>query len=189
MAEQEPKRQMRYSDEELRDIKAFFTENTLMVIRKFLFQGELSEGEQVVIDGLQGNKAGLAVLRKTLLPTIDPSAPLFQFADIWIGISTADRHTELVYLEMQMKEILGKYLEFQLRKLEGLAIKIKDVINLKDLEFDQRKNPQEAHIDLGARNIILAHIDSQIMQLKILASQKEETPAERVERQKKDSGK
>ena len=30
MAEQEPKRQMRYSEEELRDIKAFFTENVLM---------------------------------------------------------------------------------------------------------------------------------------------------------------
>ena len=189
MAEQEPKRQMRYSEEELRDIKAFFTENVLMTIRKFLFQGDLSEGEQAAIDSLQGNKVALALLRKTLLPTIDPSTPLFQFADIWIGVSTADRHTELVYLEMQMKEILGNYLDCQLRKIEGLPVKIKNLINLKDLEFSQRKNPQEAHIELGARNIILAHIDSQIMQLKILANQKDETPAERSERLKKDSGK
>ena len=188
MDKKEAQRQMRYSDEELTDIKALFNEDLLMVIRKFLFQGELNEAEQDAICSFRDNKTGLKLLRKTFLPTIDPNAPLFQFADIWIGISTADRPTNLVWIEMSMKDILGQYLDVQLRMLEGEVVKPKEVIQLKSLEFNENKNPEKAHVELGARNMILAHIDSMITQLKILAT-REETTDEKVARNTKNSSK
>lgn len=191
MADQELKRQMRYSDDELGHIRALFAddggEKSLMIIRKFLFQGTMSNLELEFLSNFRQNPESLRLLRKTLLPEIDPESPLFQFADTLIGVSTADRHTEIVWLEIQMKTILEKYINDQLRQIEGEPVKVSQLINLKSLASFNRKTPQEAHIDLGARNMILAHIDSMMLQLKILANQKKETPDEKVTREKKDS--
>src|SRR5690348_14705345 len=50
-------------------------------------------------------------------------------------------------------------------------------------------SPEQAAIQLIARNELINHLDQMLMQLQALAEMKEETPEEATERRKKDSSK
>lgn len=177
-----------FSRDEMRLIKGIFKDNLLLIktIRKFFFQGEMSEEEKKML-GMLKSLGGLPILRKCLLPEIDPESPLFQFADVYNGISTKDRSTEFVNTEIEAKMLLGKYLDNQFDVLEnGKANEIK----LRDLvDFGKHTNPTERHIFLACRNALLMHIDTMMQMIKTLSEIKEETADERSARLKKDSSK
>lgn len=50
-------------------------------------------------------------------------------------------------------------------------------------------SPQDALINLKSRNTLIAHLELQLMQLKILANQDSSTPKEKAEKILKDSSK
>jgi len=47
--------------------------------------------------------------------------------------------------------------------------------------------PQEQAVRIYARNSLISHIETRLIELNVLADKKEETPAEKAERERKDS--
>jgi len=156
----------RYTERELSLISNTFLENNdiLMALRKFFLQGELNIQEQTLIRGL--NQDTISVIRKNLLPNIDPNAPFHQTVDLWVSIDTLNKLAEDAYLDMKARQIVIRYLEEQFDRLErGNSIGIK----LKDLIFNDRKDKETAFVELKARNTLLTHIDRHLEELRILA--------------------
>lgn len=63
----------------------------------------------------------------------------------------------------------------------GQGIDLWMTVNIKE------QKPEEALRNLQARNELIMHVDQQLIQLDILAKQSEETPAERIARNAKNS--
>lgn len=177
-----------FSRDEMRLIRGIFKDNPNLIkaVRKFFFQGEMTAEEKNLL-GMVKSLGGVKILKKCLLPEIDPESPLFQFADVFNGISTKDRNTEFVNMEIESKLILAQYLQGQFEILEGRT-EINDV-NLKELINFENKEPVKRHIQLGCRNALLIHIDTMMQMIKTLSEIKEETADERSARLKKDSSK
>jgi hypothetical protein len=183
---QEKKQTKRYTDEELATIKNTFNENDslLKAIRKVFLQSplnalDLSNLEIIKKEGI------LKILRKTFLPTIDVEAPLNQIIDLWMTIDLKDRNLEESYMLFQSRDKLIKYLDQQIKVLEGSK---KETIKFKSLSYAKRKTPDQAYIDYDVRNRIILHTEMMLQQLEIL-SLPEETEEEKKERQLKDSAK
>ena len=177
---------MRFTDYELGIIKVTFKDNDilLMTLRKFFLQGELTNEEKDMVRNFGANKPAVAVLKKTLLPEIDPNAPLFQLVDIWLNVETNGSNPEKAYFEMQSRQIVKEYLEIQFKILNGENV---GMIDLKSLEYNKNKGAIEAFVDLGARNLFLILLEKLFQELKNLAELKEETEEERNARLKKES--
>ena len=157
----------RYSEEELSMISASFFENNdlLMAIRKFFLQGELTPHQEQYLKSLTPDITKL--LRKCLLPEIDPDAPLHQVVDLWLTIDTTNKLPEDSILDMKARKIVISYLEQQFDRLR--EDKEFGNIELKDLVYNDRKNNDQAFTELKARNTLLSHIDVHIEELRILA--------------------
>jgi hypothetical protein len=173
------KKMMRYSPEELSLIKNTFSDfNTLLVLRKYLLGGDMSEDENAELKTLW-KKDALAVIRKTILPEIDPNAPVNEIVDMFSAINTAEITKEYAIYQMKARQITKDYLDKKLKKEDG--------ITLKSLSYSPDKTDDQAYIDLSAQQLIVKHIEFQIMQLYSLGQMVEETPAEQAERLLKNS--
>jgi len=157
----------RYTEKELSLISNTFLDNNelLMALRKFFLQGELNTQEQILIREL--NQDTIFIIRKNLLPEIDPNAPFHQVVDLWVSIDTLNKLVEDVYFDMKARKIVIDYLEQQFERIK----RGKDVgdIELKKLVFDGKKDNITAFVELKARNTILTHIDRHLEELRILA--------------------
>ena len=157
----------RYTEKELSLISNTFLDNNelLMALRKFFLQGELNTQEQILIREL--NQDTIFIIRKNLLPEIDPNAPFHQVVDLWVSIDTLNKLVEDVYFDMKARKIVIDYLEQQFERIK----RGKDVgdIELKKLVFDGKKDNIAAFVELKARNTILTHIDRHLEELRILA--------------------
>jgi len=177
---------MRYSNQELEIIKITFNEDMLMLFRKFFFDGAMTADEQKALTIFKDNKPAVEVLRKNIIPNLEPDAPFYQSMDMYLTIETKGRHPDEVFHEMQIRDVLVEYFE---QKFTELTTGLTPTITLQGLV--QRKVPmtegRQATINLGGRNLIVYHIDQHIGELKELAKQKEETKEEQEERAKKDS--
>jgi len=169
-----------YTKEELSLISNTFYErdDILMALKKHFLQGELLAHEQSTLGIVTGNV--LDVVRKQLLPEIDPSAPFHQTRDLWTHINTNDKLVEDSYLDMKAQDIAIKYLDQQFYRLEN----DKDIgnINFKDLIYNDRKDAQTAFIELKARNLLLPHIDAHLEKLRQLAISNADTDYSEKER-------
>lgn len=157
----------RFTEEELSLISNTFFEKDelLMTIRKHFLQFNLDEQEAISIKGINENT--LKVIRKQLLPEIDPTSPMFQNRDLWVSVNTTEKLAEDSYLDMRAQDIAIRYLEEQFDRIEGNF----DIsgIQLKDLVYNDKKNEERAFIDLKARNTLLTHIDANLQDLRTLA--------------------
>ncbi len=153
--------QSTYTDKEYDLMAQLFADNVklLMTLRKHFLQGEMTESEQSLIKGFAKNPQAMELLRKTLIPDINPEAPVGQLVDLWVSIDTKNKLCEDAYLEMKAKLIFVKYLEQQFTLLEGKPVHIADLIRLEQFIFNNDKDPEFAFIDLQARNTLLVHID------------------------------
>lgn len=176
-----------FNEDELKIVKSIFAENPKLIktLRKFFFQGELNREEKTILDVFKQTN-GINVLRKFLLPEIDPDSPLHQYADLFVSVSTKDRDTNFVAVEIASRLLMVDYLKQQFGVVEN---KETSRIMLKDWIDFEGKDEKRIHIELGARNALLNHIDFQFQFIKALADAKEENPEQIKAKQKKDSAK
>lgn len=177
----------RYAKEELSLIAAtFLNEELIMAIRKHFMQGELTNVEQSEIDTLSGAK--INIIRKCLLPTIDPNAPLHQMVDLWVSIDTREKGVDDCYLDMKARQIMIDYLD---QRIERLTSRADDTdIQLSDLVFNRGKDKETAFIELKARNTLIIHIDRFMEELRILAlANAEMSDEDKIKKLEEDSNK
>lgn len=176
-----------FNEDELKIVKNIFADNPklIKVLRKFFFQGELNREEEIILDVFKQTN-GIKVLRKFLLPEIDPNSPLHQYADLFVSVSTKDRSTEFVAMEIASRLLMVYYLKKQFDCLENK--KISDIALKSWIDFEGKEEKQ-SHMELGARNALLNHLDFQFQCIKALADVKEESPEQIKAKQKKDSAK
>ena len=190
MKQPETKKQpqvLRYSDAELEFLNNTFAEKyeLLVIIRKFLLQGELTEHEKHLFSTF--NPDLLRIIGKTYLPELDLATPIGQLVDLWSNIDTKNKDIEGGWLEMAARQILVSYVRGRFQAIaEG---KFDSEPRLKDLEFSKNKTKEQNFIDMSARNSIIQHIDFQTGQLWILAGQKRESIQEIQKRLFRNSGK
>lgn len=171
---------MRYSDAELGVIKNTFADrdDLLKKLRAFF----LDKGDKVEL-----SEEALKVVRKTFLPEIEIDAPLHQIVDLYLTLDIKNKTPDETRDMVLSREILIKYFNERLVNLEGKEVK--NTLDLDELKKVEGKSPEEISIDMNARNTIIFHLEQCLMQLKILAGSKEETPEQTKERLQKDSSK
>ncbi len=183
--------QSNYTDKEYLLIATLFADNEklLMALRKHFLQGELTESEQSLVKGFASKPDAMELLRKTIIPDINPEAPIGQLVDLWVSIDTKNKLCEDAYLEMQAKWIFENYLHQQFDLLINDKIDIR--INLRYLIYDGKNDSETAFIHLQARNTLLQHIDGLFHFLMRTAVQTETklTAEEMSEKLKADSNK
>ncbi len=179
-----------FNEAELRLIKAVFAENDALIytIRKVLLQFPLTLPEKELIK-LQVTPEVYAVIKKRILPDLDPDLPLGQLSD-YRTLMTQDlkqRPTEDLVPIIAAREIEIAYLEQQLNVFKDLEAE--GEIKLTDLRKFKDKNAMQLHIELYAYLNLLGYIDPMVNMLKVIAGQKEETPEQQRERMSRNSNK
>jgi len=182
-----PQQVLRYSDSELKLMNDTFSENypLLILLRKFFLQGTLSDGEKENVKFF-ANANMLPILRKTYLPEIDYNTPIGQIVDLWSNVDTRNKGAEDACLEMAMREKLIRYVKDRFTDL------INDTdggLRLSDLEYDPKKKDRDNFVNLGARNMIISHVDFQTGQIWILAGNRQESITDIQKRLFRQSGK
>ena len=126
------------------------------------------------------------VFQKTMLPTIDPTAPLHQLVDLYVNIDTKEKGVLGAYPLILARDIVVDYIADRMAVLEGTKKKgsftLSDLMK-RDVEMETR------FANLSARNTLLVHIDSQLVQLQLLAGLKTETVEQTKARLEKNSNK
>lgn len=172
---------MRYTDKELSLIKNTFAEQTelLVLIRKFLLQGEMSTQETSLLKKTV-NPDVYGILIKSLNPSIDKLASEFENIDMFSSLDVSPTPVEHAYLSIKVRHRAKQYLDERFTELQGK--KVTDPIIFDEMHLVQ-KNMEETYINFVARNFLLTHIETQLFhKLKIIAGTKEETPEEAKER-------
>jgi hypothetical protein len=184
--------QFRYTDQELSLISNTFSgengEKLLKTIRKFFLQGELLTGERVEIEKIGSNEELMSLLKKCLLPEIDYEAPLAQLVDLWFNIDTKNQGPDRTYYDMRAREIAISYLSQQFEVLDGKPMS-DERIKFADLVFNKKKKPEQAFIEMQARNWLLSFIDFHLNELRTIAGQQPESPEQIKKRLRQDSNK
>ena len=180
---------MRYSDDELRMIKANFAENEslLLLMRKAMFQFPMTVEERELLANQFSSEEINKLMRKTFLPEIQEYIPLGQSIDLWMTVEMRDKDPQRVMVDLLVRKELITRLEVGLECLKGVT----------PLEFNPvityTPNLTGDHLDefakINSRNTYITHVEQQLVQLKLLAGLKEETVEESKERLKKDSAK
>lgn len=186
----EKKRQtMRFSDIELSTIKNTFAETyeLYQAIRKVFLQLPLDAIDKDLLAVFKHDDV-FNVFSKTVLPKIDPTAPLHQLIDLWMTVEIKDRSPEQAYPMILARKIVIDYLAQQLEVLRTLDTD-NMTIKFTDLSDVLKGTPEEVYVNLVARNTVLAHTEQQLDQMRVLAGLKEETVEATQERLKKDSTK
>ena len=189
MSEQKKLQVMRYSDDELKILNGAFSERTdlLLLLRKFLLQGELNEVESESIKLFRTSNI-LPIIQKTFLPVLDLDTPLGQLMDFWLLVDTKDRDMEKIKIELAARKTLIDYMTQRFKVLINGEEDYRD-IKLNNLVYSEDKKTEQAYAHLAARNIIIKNVEDNTIQLWILAGQKKETAQEIQKRLFRDSSK
>jgi len=187
--EKKQKQTRRYSDTEFSVIKNTFADNDelLTAIRKSMLQMNMTKTDKELIKLVTGNKLVLALIRKCMLPTLDPEAPRHQLVDLWMTIKLDDKSPEQAYVYLQSRELLINYLDQQLNELEGNVLASEKIVldNMTLLTEDTH----ETYANFITRNTIVGHVETQLSTLLTLAGEKEETVLQTQERLNRNSAK
>jgi hypothetical protein len=170
------KEQLRYDEREMSLIKNTFGNlDLLKALRKVFLQMPLPVLDQSLLK-MNVKKDTLAIIRKVFLPTLEPDAPLHNEIDLWMTIKIDDKLPDDAMAHIYARKKVIDYLEQQLLVLEKNKkeeIKFDDFIKLpKDGVFTSYE-ALEVYSSIFARNTLIFHIEQQLMQLYLLATQKE----------------
>lgn len=173
---------MRISDEELSVIKNTFAENDelLQVIRKAMLELAPVGDEKA---SLKLGPEVHGVLRKMLLPEIDGTTPLGQTIDLWMTVQISDKPPDMAHLLLKSRQMLIDRIEAGLKNLGDWKV------SSRYTEFTLTDDPDHDYAVLIARNTYLNHVEQQLIQLRILAGQKDETVEQTKARLAMDSAK
>lgn len=174
------------NDQEIALIKSIFKDNEqLLKHMRSLFLGiPLTDVEKGMIAlELKGEEIQ-KVLQRRFLPTIEKDAPIGQISDVWLGVETmifgAQRDTieqAVLYKEKALK--MTAHALSLLNNLDGEPVDISYNADVSD----------SLQINLLARNQFLRHVEQQLLFLKIISEQEDESQKDKVERNKRDSTK
>lgn len=180
---------MRWTDHELALIKTTFAEQEelLVLVRKFLLQGDLTKSELSYLKSFTQSPEVLAIIKKAVNPQLDKQAAPFQSVDLFSSMDFNPTPAEHAYLIIKSRHVACKYLDIQFAVLEGSVAG-------NTIEFDKLVEPtddfEQTYINMIARNFLLSHIDSQLFNsLAIIAGSKDESPEEQKRRLTMDSSK
>lgn len=172
---------MRFSDDELSLIKNTFADNDelLVSIRNHFMGLNTTKEEQAMFQNLvAGKKEMVVMLRKFFLPELDPKAPIGQTIDLWRSININETPGHLLAETMEARELL----------ISTLSNVFSSIENGKDIVVDLSVN-KENLVGLMMRNIYISHVEGVVMQISILAGQKQETVDETKRRLEQNSTK
>jgi hypothetical protein len=183
-----------FSDAELSLIKNTFSgdgEDYLYLIRNALLQFPLTKEEKIKLKGIMSAPV-YAVVKKKILPTLDPDAPFGQLGDLYQSL-TADLKTKDIDQMVPLfwaKKLEIDYLTQQFDYLMDVERDFKPLHVLEDMKLIETDgNAHSNFVRTTARNFILGYVDSFLIQLKALAGEVKETPEEQKKRLTRDSSK
>ncbi len=173
------------SDSEIALLKSVFAENDdlLRTVRNLFFGLELTQDEKTTIISTFANDDIKQLMKKRFLPSItNKEAPIGQTVDMWVGVEVRGKHpTEIFQLVSARKnqiEMIRQALAL-LENPDGDKI----IVEFNPLEVKQ----DDLQIELLTRNNYISHIETQLIMIKVIAGQKEETVAQATKRMGKDS--
>jgi len=157
-----------FTPEELSLISNTFYEKDelLITIRKHFLQIELNEQDLSLLKTLTPETR--VVLKRQILPEIDPYAEWYKVKDVWTQVDTHSKLVEDSCLDMKAWKIAVDYLEQRFDCLEKSTETLTH-IQLKDLVYNERKDDKTAFTELKARNTLLVHIDANLENIRALA--------------------
>lgn len=185
-----------FSDAELSLIKNTFGdegEDYLYFIRNVLLQFPLTKEEIKKLSTAMTPEV-YAVVKKKILPEIDPEAPFGQLGDLY---QTLHQDLQKRTIDEMSPLFLAKKLEVDylsqqfaiLKDLNSTQVYPKIVLDdLKEIK-DSLAEGIDNYVRHTARNFILSYVDSFLIQLKIIAGNKAEKPERQRERLTRDSSK
>lgn len=187
------KQQIRFSNEELQLLKNTFAEREelLFTLRKHMLQLPMPEQEEVSLRKAMSPELA-KLLRKLFLPELDGNLPLHQEIDLWLTVKIDDKTPEEAHPHIMARKQLIYYLDQQLSCFAAEAKHygiILNVLSRMDATSDEGKTKEGNYIDLITRNTAITHVEQQLMQIKMLAGQKDETPEETLKRLRQNSNK
>lgn len=178
---------IRFTDLEFALAKSAFAENDdmLKLVRKVMLQSKLSSTDIIKVKNVF-SKDLIAFVSKFILPTVDVDAPLSLVIDLWMTFETQNKTPAEVSLAIKTRGRLISMLKKGLARLESPTVKGEFEVETFEPEFESE---EEDYISLISRNSLITHIDQQLVQLKLLAGYKKETPEQTKERLFKNSSK
>lgn len=188
LEKKQPGQKMLISDMEIALIKSTFVENDgLLQIMRSLFEGlEVSQSDRELIKSIFSNNDLRNLIIKRFYPTINGDSPIGQTVDIWLGPAVDGKGLNEIREEIIIYNKFVKLLKKALALLDNpfgesvdLGVNIDSNIMVEDPFFST----------LLARNKFIKYIESQLVMLKVIAGQKEETPQQAKKRLEGDSNK
>lgn len=177
-----------YTEKEEQLIVSAFKDNEQLAkaIRKHLLQMPLNAVDQSLLIIFNNNPDLGKIIRKVVLPVLEPDGKLKQIMDLMMTIKLEET-IHGTYLNILARIKLINYLDQQLKRLEKQEVAEK--IKLDKLISIKGKTEDKMYIDLIARNTAVKHIDESLFNLYFLANMPKETPQQIQERMEKDSSK
>jgi len=127
------------------------------------------------------NEEVVSVMRKLFLPIVEGGEPLHQVTDLWSP--TQINLDGMPFDEALMKiEARARFLEYIDQQLKVLGGNGKEDIKFSSFSLDRNASPPDKLTNLITRQIILKHIEDQLMQTALIAGTKEETEEEMLKR-------
>ena len=183
------KQKMRYSDNELSLIKATFADDEamLLILRKVFLHAELSDGEIKLLEPISKSPQAIELMRKAYAPALDLDAPFGQLIDLWMTIDTKEMTPEMASLALKVRAELNELLEAGLARLA--SPKNTGTRTVADYTPDFDASDEDKYVTYTSRNALISHTETRLLELSLLAGQKNETVEETVTRLQQDSAK
>jgi hypothetical protein len=183
----------RFTSEELSLIKTLFADNEefVLAVRKVMLQAELNASQKELINKLVTDTV-FALIKKSFLPHIDSDAPMHQLAHLNMGLLSEIREkgVEEMAPQFDAKALEIKYIEQQLNVLKNINDVIETPIKLEELSvLSKELSAYDMYVNTVAFTFLLSYVDSILMQMTLLAGEKDETVEQTLARLEKDSTK
>ncbi len=166
----------KFSDAEIGMFKNTFCENvTLMqIVFNTLLQLPLSPTDKDILNNTFKDKRELmALVRKKLIPNLDPNTHYQLNTDIWTEIKF-EGLPEVVVMDMKAKKLVLKLLDEGVKRLENAdyepALKLADLT-----DFDDMTGDSEMYINLKGRNDFISHVRAQMWSIISISGMRDET--------------
>jgi len=157
----------------------FFNRQDLIIAVRNLFFGQATMHEMEEVKAAFESPETRRVLRKVILPTMQPDDPLKQSIDLWQTVKIDDVEDNRVYQLVEARAALIEMLEQSLQLLDngGVGEPVDLSVDPKTADF----------VRLMARNSFISHVETQLVMIVTMAMTTPETPEEAMLRMKKDS--
>lgn len=153
----------RITNEDCEILSVFKGADDLVFAFKNLLLGfELTEKEKYTIQDRLDNDVVKKLIRKMILPELDPSIPLGQNIDLWMTNDIASSSKETFELDYKVKLLLIGMIETSLVRLDNTSKKGVDLSPKKDLAFLKARIGYINHVTTVLQDIIMnAHRSSE----------------------------